>query len=132
MGFSVNTMYCFCMDQYKLSLFEISDPCEKEEPTGDVTTCCKTDTNCFESTKEHTDCTKHETKYVKADLKFIEIQKIEFPKMPVLDLAVAASNNYYHRNHFIFLSYIQPLLADRAPPQYYGRKLLNFIQVYRC
>ena len=136
MGFSVNTMYCFCLGQYKVSLFEIDDTCKKEEPIdsemANMPPCCQKAIACHEPVKEHKDCTKQEKKYIKADLKFLEFQKTELPKAPVFDVLVSFHHNFYFTSKIAFLSEIQPLVADRAPPQYYGRKLLNFIQVYRC
>ena len=136
MGFSVNTMYCFCLGQYKASLFEIDETCKKEETIDtEIATmppCCQKAMACHEPSKEHKDCTKHDKKYVKADLKFLEFQKTELPKAPVFDVLVSFHHNHNFTSKITFLSDIQPLVADRAPPQYYGRKLLNFIQVYRC
>ena len=136
MGFSVNTMYCLCMDQYKASLFEIDDTCKEEESNAhemaQLPPCCQKAMTCHEPIKEHKDCSKHDKKYVKADLKFLEFQKNELPKAPVFDVLVSFDYNFYFTSKITFLSDIQPLVADRAPPQYYGRKLLNFIQVYRC
>lgn len=75
-------------------------------------------------------CTKKTTKFVKADLKFLEFKKMELPNIafeavletpffPIFSTKTAA--NYA----------ALPTLVDRAPPQYFGRWLLNFIQVYR-
>ena len=136
MGFSVNTMYCLCLGQYEVSLFEIDDNCEKEKPIdaelATMPPCCQKAMTCPEPVKEHKDCSKHDKKYVKADLKFLEFQKTELPKAPVFDLLVSLHHKFNFTSKITFLSEIQPLVADRAPPQYYGRKLLNFIQVYRC
>ncbi len=124
------------MGQYKVSLFEIDDTCKKEETLNSeiakMPPCCQKAMACHEPINEHKGCTKHEKKYVKADLKFLEFQKIELPKAPVFDVLVSFQHNFYFTSKIAFLSDIQPLVADRAPPQYYGRKLLNFIQVYRC
>ncbi len=136
MGFSVNTMYCLCMGQYRVSLFEIDDKCKKEESIdseiAQLPPCCQKAMTCHEPVKQHKDCSKHDKKYVKADLKFLEFQKNELLKAPVLDVLVSFHHNFSFTSKITFLSEIQPLVADRAPPQYYGRKLLNFIQVYRC
>ena len=136
MGFSVNTMYCFCLGQYEISLFEIHDKCKKEESVdseiAQLPPCCQKAMTCHEPVKQHKDCSKHEKKYVNADLKFLEFQKNELPKAPIFDVLVSFQHNFYFTSKVTFLSDIQPLVADRAPPQYYGRKLLNFIQVYRC
>ena len=136
MGFSVNTMYCLCMGQYKASLFEIDDTCKKEEilnpEIAKMPPCCQKAMACHEPVKEHKGCTKHEKKYVKADLKFLEFQKNQLPKATVFDVLVSFNHTFDFTSKITFLSDIQPLIADRAPPQYYGRKLLNFIQVYRC
>lgn len=136
MGFSVNTMYCLCLGQYEVSLFKIDDKCKKEETVdieiANMPPCCQKVMTCHEPVKEHKDCSKHEKKYVKADLKFLEFQKTELPKAPVFDVLVSFYHNFYLTSKITFLSEIQPLVADRAPPQYYGRKLLNFIQIYRC
>lgn len=138
MGFSINTMYCFCIGEYEVSLFEIEHDCEKEVITLDpeiakLPPCCqKAMLACHKPSQEHQGCTKHEKKYLKADLKFLEYKKNELPKSPDLELIAFIPHHFYTSPKVSFLSEIQPIIADRAPPQYYGRKLLNFIQVYRC
>lgn len=137
MGFSINTMYCFCMGEYEVSLFEIDHTCQKEEPLdpeiAKLPPCCqKAMLACHKPTKEHQGCEKHEKKYLKADLKFLEFSKNELPKPPFFAIQPSYQYPFFTTSKVSFISEIQPKIADRAPPQYYGRKLLNFIQVYRC
>ncbi len=137
MGFSINTMYCFCMGEYEVSLFEINHQCQKEEQLNPemakLPPCCqKMMLACQKTAKKHKGCEKHEKKYLKADLKFLEFSKNELSKAPVFDIQPSLQNSFYTSSKVTFISEIQPKIADRAPPQYYGRKLLNFIQVYRC
>ena len=125
------------MGEYEVSLFEIDHKCEKEElidpEIAKLSPCCqKAMLACHKPTKEHKGCAKHEKKYLKADLKFLEFSKNEMPKAPVFDIQPSIQHSFYTSSRVYFISEIQPIIADRAPPQYYGRKLLNFIQVYRC
>jgi hypothetical protein len=139
MGFSINTMYCLCMGQYEVSLFEIDHKCDKEEEKPDpaiakMHPCCQKammEKACKEK-KEHKGCTQHEKKYVKADLKFTEFHKTEMPKVPTFEALPVCFHTIPVYLKVAFISEIQPILAYRPPPQYHGRKLLNFIQVYRC
>jgi hypothetical protein len=138
MGFSVNTLYCFCMNQYQASLFNIEHTCKNavdhddDEDLKDMPPCCKKALAC-EKAKKHEEggCTKKEKKFFKADLKYLEIKKLELVDiqwvMPILSKIntsfISTKPSIVHQ-----LSY----LNYRPPPQYFGRNLLNFIQVYRC
>jgi hypothetical protein len=135
MGFSVNTLYCYCMGQYEVSFFDIEHHCNKKHSKGNkdddfiktLPPCCQ---KAMEKAENKDDCTKHEKKYFKADLKFLEFQKTELPQ----PLFVIIEKHFFNNYHYAF-SEIQnpkPEIPTRPPPQYYGRFLLNFIQVYRC
>ena len=139
MGFSINTMYCLCMGQYEVSLFEIDHKCTKEEEKLDseiakMHPCCQKAmlAKAGKEKKEHKGCTQHEKKYVKADLKFTELHKTEMLKVATFEALPVCFHTIPVFSKVAFISEIQPILAYRPPPQYYGRKLLNFIQVYRC
>ena len=133
-------MYCLCMGQYEASLFEIDHKCDKEEEKIDpeiakMHPCCQKAMMakaCHKEKKEHKGCTKHDKKYFKADLKFLEFDKNKMPKSPIVEAELVHFEPFTFRSKVNFISEIQPLVAYRPPPQYYGRKLLNFIQVYRC
>lgn len=148
MGFSVNTLYCFCMDKFQASLFNIDHHCEgnhqentfaADEALDDLPPCCKKAMACHKTTEEKDDCTKRDTKHVKADLHFLEIQKEEIADIQWVisddvPQIVVFSAPYFYRNNLYFSS-----ILTRPPPQYlpvrmvgFGRNLLNFIQVYRC
>lgn len=138
MGFSVNTLYCFCMNQYEASLFNIEHTCKNavnhddNEDLKDLSPCCKKALAC-EKVKKHEEggCTKKEKKFFKANLKYLEIKKVELVDiqwvMPI-----------FSKINTLFVSTIPHIVNQksyvnyRPPPQYFGRNLLNFIQVYRC
>lgn len=125
------------MGEYEVSLFEIDHTCQKEEildpEIAKLPHCCQKATlACHKPAKEHKGCAKQEKKYLKADLKFLEFSKNELPKATAFDIQPTLRHLFYTTSKISFVSEIQPKIADRAPPQYYGRKLLNFIQVYRC
>ena len=140
MGFSVNTLYCYCLGQSEASIFEIKHHCtqknDEEKAFEKLPPCCKkmAMAKCCSSEKKHSeghDCTKKDKKYVKADLKFLEIFK---EKQPVLDVFVvkqAVLPTVYAFTPAKIES-LQSKIPTRPPPQYFGRWLLNFIQVYRC
>ena len=141
MGFSVNTLYCYCMGQYEMSLFNIEHHCNKqhnrtEEDDDFIKTlppCCQKARTCSkkEATKDH--CTKREKKFFKADLKFLEFQKTELPQ-PIFVVVenLVFSNNQYNRFAFSEIQNPKPEIPISPPPPYFGRFLLIFIQVYRC
>ena len=138
MGFSVNTLYCYCMGQYEMSLFDIQHHCDKphkkaKEDNDFIKTlpsCCQKAKACFkkEATKE--DCTKREKKFFKADLKFLEFQKTELPQPIFVVVEKPLFNNYFFSYSEILNQ--KPEIPTRPPPQYFGRFLLNFLQVYCC
>jgi hypothetical protein len=136
-GFSVHTTYCFCMNQYETSLFETAHACKKtheaDASTAHLHDCCKKALalkKAKECSEKKDGCTKTTTKFVKADLKFLEFKKTEFPKIAfvsaLLPTIAPVFFSEYLSNYLTF-----PIIADRAPPHLYGRQLLNFIQVYR-
>lgn len=143
-GFSLHTTYCFCMNQYDISLFETTHACKKQTQedaaTANLHPCCKRalalkkakqcTENADNCAKKQGDCTHKTTKFVKADLEFLEFKKTELPKIAyiaVLNKAITAVFSPKTLSNYAAF----PKIADRAPPQYYGRRLLNFIQVYR-
>jgi hypothetical protein len=136
-GFSLHTTYCFCMNQYETSLFTTEHACQKSHDNDadmvGLHACCKKALalkKAKECGEKQGGCTKKTTKFVKADLKFLEFKKTELPniafeailKTPFFPIfSPKTATNYADF----------PILVDRAPPQYFGRWLLNFIQVYR-
>jgi hypothetical protein len=136
-GFSVHTTYCFCLNQYETSLFETAHACpkihEEDASTAHLHPCCKR-ALALKKAKEGCDkkegCTQKTTKFVKADLKSLEFKKTALPKIVfikvLVPILIPAFTQKYTSNYLSI-----PLIADRAPPQYFGRQLLNFIQVYR-
>ena len=137
MGFSVNTLYCYCTGQYETSLANIEHHCTKIQEDEDLSKlhpCCRKArlAACEKMKKEHDekDCTKREKKFCKADLKFLEITKTEVPQPSFVWVkSLKITPTYFS------IAKIQNLKSEiptRPPPQYFGRFLLNFIQVYRC
>lgn len=147
MGVSVNTLYCFCTGESQASLFEINHECEKkpsestdnsELPEGfyNMPSCCQKaikDAACAKK-KEHNehDCTKKTKKHLKADLKFLEIKKTELPTIELFAVEYSTPFPEYFSQNFDITSQELETLPRPPPPQYWGRKWLNFIQVYRC
>ncbi len=143
MGVSVNSMYCFCTGETKISLVEIIDECDKKPsesnalPEGfyNMPPCCqnyiKKEVRSKIGHNEH-DCTKKLKKLIKADLKFLEIKKTELPNIELLAILPSASFPEIFGSHFDRKNLQSETLPRPPPPQYFGRKLLNFLQVYRC
>ncbi len=137
MGFSVNTLYCYCMGQYEMSLFDIQHHCNKphnkakkdDDFIKTLSPCCQKARACSKKEASKEDCTKREKKFFKADLKFLEFQKTELSQ-PLFVVEKPVFNNY----SFSYSEILNPKskIPTRPPPQYFGRFLLNFIQVYRC
>ena len=136
-GFSVHTTYCFCLNQYETSLFETAHACPKTHEDEATTTplhpCCKRALalkNAKEGNEKKESCTKKTIKFVKVELKSLELKKTALPKIVFIKVLVPTFIPIFTQKHISnYLSI--PLIADRAPPQYFGRQLLNFIQVYR-
>lgn len=121
MGFSINTLYCICTGQYRVSFVEKED-------------CCKVKTeknNCFNNTC--TDgCTKNKkTEFVKADLKYLETTKDN--DLPHFDMVADATTIDFAFDNGNFQKILTTPVEypTQPPPKFYGRFLLNFIQVYR-
>jgi hypothetical protein len=136
-GFSLHTTYCFCMNQYETSLFIKAHACpkthEKEAATAHLHSCCKKALALKKAQacgEKQDGCTQKTTTFVKANLKFLEFKKTELPKITFISvfepMFAPAFAQKQVNNYASF-----PIVADRAPPQYSGRQLLNFIQVYR-
>ena len=143
MGLSVNTVYCLCTGETKISLVDIEDNCDKEPseseslPEGfhNLSPCCQNaikKETCSKIGKNDHDCTKKTKKIFKADLKFLEIKKTELPTIELLAVSASASFPKVFVPIFDRLNLQSEALPRPPPPQYFGRKLLNFIQVYRC
>jgi hypothetical protein len=145
MGVSVNSLYCFCTGESQVSLFEINHVCDKKpsesaeclalpEGFSDLHPCCQKaiiEANAKKAHDNH-DCTKKTKKRLKADLKFLEIKKTE---LPTLELFADASDFSFPKviSEKKDLAHLHSETLPRPPPpQYWGRKWLNFIQVYRC
>jgi hypothetical protein len=126
------------MGQYEVSLFEIEHHCNKKHNKDDenedsiksLPICCQKALVKAKKADSKDDCSKHEKKYVKANLKFLEFQKTELPQPKFVIIEKPVFNKY----NFLVATIHNPqsTIPTRPPPQYFGRFLLNFIQVYRC
>ncbi len=143
MGLSVNTVFCLCTGETKISFIDLDDNCDKKPsesislPEGfyNLPLCCQNAIKkeaCSKIGKNDHDCTKKTKKIFKADLKFLEIKKTELPTIELLAVAPLASFPKTFMPTFDRLNLQSEALPRPPPPQYFGRKLLNFIQVYRC
>ena len=136
-GFSLHTTYCFCMNQYETSLFETAHACKKthedDASTAHLHPCCKKALALKKAQacgEKQDGCTKKTTTFVKADLKFLEFKKTKLPEIAFIRVSLPTFLPvFYQKTLSNYAS--TPIVADRAPPQYFGRQLLNFIQVYR-
>jgi hypothetical protein len=139
MGFSVNTLYCFCMNQYEASLFNIEHTCknavshEDDEALKEMPPCCKKAMACAKE-KQHAEsgCTKKEKKFFKANLKYLEIKKPELVDIQWVKTDVRCLMCDVRTLYTSYIVHQTSYINYRPPPQYFGRHLLNFIQVYRC
>ncbi len=143
MGVSANSVYCFCTGETKISLVEIEDDCDKKPsestplPEGfyNMPPCCQEalmKLTCTKVGQNDQDCTKKTKKLFKADLKFLEIKKTELPNIELLAVAHMTFFPELFTPKFDRKNLQSETLPRPPPPQYFGRKLLNFIQVYRC
>ena len=143
MGVSVNSVYCFCTGKTEISFVESEHKCDKEPsastplPEGfyDLPSCCQkaiSKAACSKAGQNNQDCTKKTKKYVKADLKFLEIKKTELPTIELIAVVSSVSFPTTFSPKFDLINLQTKTLPRPPPPQYWGRKLLNFIQVYRC
>jgi hypothetical protein len=125
------------MNQYETSLFETTHACKKthedDASTANLHPCCKKALalkKAKECGENQRGCTKTTIKFVKADLKCLEFKKTELPKITFLSDLQPRFVPVFSQKHLSNYASISRV-ADRAPPQYFGRQLLNFIQVYR-
>ena len=143
MGVSVNTLYCFCTGESQASLFEIDHVCQKKPsastplPEGfyDLPPCCQKaikEKTCAKDVHKDQDCTKKTKKLLKADLKFLEIKKTELPTIELFAVEPSPSFPEIFIQKQDLRNLHSEILPRPPPPQYWGRKWLNFIQVYRC
>ena len=143
MGVSVNSVYCLCTGETKISLVEIEDDCDKKPsestplPEGfyNLSACCqKAIIKEAYAKMDHNDqdCTKKTKKLFKADLKFLEIKKTELLGIELLAVVPTVPFSTTFSPKFDLINLQTEALPRPPPPQYWGRKLLNFIQVYRC
>jgi hypothetical protein len=144
MGFNMHLLYCYCTGESEVGFFEIEHHCTAAhgDETGLAThpkfknlpACCKKALTCHnpeKGKKDKHDCTKKTRKYLKADLKYLEVKKTELPKLELLAILYTPNKPNYTAQTPLILNY-KFSIPRKPPPQYYGRKLLNFIQVYRC
>jgi hypothetical protein len=125
------------MNQYDTSLFEKAHTCPKthedEAATAPLHPCCKKALALKKAQacgEKQDGCTKKTTTFVKADLKFLEFKKTELPKIAFISVwDPTFAPVFAQKQGDNYASF--PMVADSAPPQYSGRQLLNFIQVYR-
>jgi hypothetical protein len=139
MGFNLHTLYCYCTGEQELSLFDIEHECPKKHAEEDaflkkLPPCCQKAMACHKvknAEKDH-DCTQKGNKFIKADLKFLEIEKVKLPKFNLKAIVWAQPKIEFSTRPFSILNSQFPIPIVNPPPQYFGRQLLNFIQVYRC
>ena len=140
-GFSLHTTYCFCMNQSETSLFETTHACKKQHEDATVTTaetahlhpCCKralAEKKAQECAEKQGGCTKTTIKFVKADLKCLEFKKTDLPEITFISVPAHPFIAVFSPKTLSNYAAI-PKIIDDGPPQYSGRQLLNFIQVYR-
>jgi hypothetical protein len=143
-GFSINWLYCYCKGNMTISLFEPTDDCEKEnknhakccksitceKEVQHVKPCCKK----FEELKQQAKpCKEKGKKYFKADLKYFfaenEIQK----QCCVEDYIYVATPISFTFSSPLDVKKITLSQPTHAPPlRPFGRKMLAFVQNFRC
>jgi hypothetical protein len=133
------------MNQYETSLFETSHACQKQHEdaaekteltaaeTAHLHPCCKRALALKKAqacADKQGNCTQKTVKFVKADLKFLEFKQTPLPKIAFIAVVPMPFFSVFSPKT---LPNYPPItqIADDAPPQYAGRALLNFIQVYR-
>ena len=140
-GFSLHTTYCFCINQSETSLFETTHACKKQHEDDAVTTaetahlhpCCKralAEKKARECAEKQGGCTKTTVKFVKADLKCLEFKKTDLPEITFISVSAHPSIAVFSPKTLSNYAVLSKII-DNGPPQYSGRQLLNFIQVYR-
>ena len=125
------------MNQYETSLFETAHACKKQHEDAAQTThlhpCCKralAEKKARECAEKQGGCTKTTIKFVKADLKYLEFKKTDLPEIKFISVSAHLSTAVFSLKTLSNYAAILQII-DSRPPQYSGRRLLNFIQVYR-
>ncbi len=130
-GFNMHLLYCFCKEEWKVSLFELKDSCsvEKQSKTKD---CCKSHKGCSakneQSEFQKTPCESTSVQFVKISDKFLSSKEAGKEISPFTDhYCPIPSSGEFSAVH-------NPPLTDlnKAPPVPYGRTLLTFLQLMRC
>lgn len=132
-GLNLHLLYCFCKEEWKVSLFELEDSCTKAmQRTMDQ--CCKSHDGCAAKGNfaeiQKSPCQSSSVEYVKIDDKFIpgkSFSSLLFKSFFAPDALIPAPS-YPDLNHCY-----QSTELNKAPPLlHYGRLLLTFIQIMIC
>jgi hypothetical protein len=136
-GVSIHQVYCYCVGETTVSLFEAEDACHMEDVAALADNCCKrpekpVEKSCCEKPAEKNDgCTKKTTTVVKLKAEY-EVSHHDFKKLDVgkyfLEAAVfpfppiwAPKVSKTASSHF-----------DRPPPPVSGRMKCVRQGVFRC
>lgn len=131
-GFNMHLLYCFCKEEWKVSLFEPDDNCTTQKETNSKT-CCSKNKGCSVNTDlaefHKTPCESTSVQFVKISDKFLPSKDIGTDILPdftaiLSHLAISAV--------FVSAQDLSPSDHNKAPPLPYGRTLLTFLQLMLC
>ena len=131
-GFNMHLLYCFCKEEWKVSLFEPDDTCTALKETNSKP-CCSKNKGCSVNTDptefQKTPCESTSVQFVKISDKFLPSKDVSTDILPdftaiLSQLAISAI--------FVSAQDLSPSDHNKAPPLPYGRTLLTFLQLMLC
>lgn len=130
-GFNVHVLYCFCREEWKVSLFDVETKCDATAASKTSDDCCLSHSGCNRNLPvtafQKPPCESTSVEFVKMDDKFTESTPKWDPQ-----ISFTAENLVHQPFSFPlygdFLTYTQ----NKAPPTPYGRDLLSRIQILTC
>jgi hypothetical protein len=136
-GVSIHQVYCYCVGQTTVSLFEAEDACHMEDFAALADNCCKMPEKpvekacCEKPTEKNDGCTKKTTTVLKLKVEY-EVSHHDLKKLD-------AGKYFFHAeipaSPFTWAPAVQkaaPSYFDRPPPPVSGRMICVRNGVFRC
>lgn len=137
-GFSMNLGWCYCSNQKHISVFVPTECCSHDAATEKISSCCSSSIESISESCSQISSGNHcdfELKYVQSDINFNTSPSFDLPLFQLLFLNDWQGLNSLTRESYqiVFSPFVSNINGNKAPPiLLFGKKLLQFIQVYRC
>jgi hypothetical protein len=136
-GVGIALGWCHCTDKAVASIFIPLECCQHQAIQQAKDACCSKTTVAINHGKTSVSaqkCCDTVYKYTTADINFTSWVDVEFPSINWVTGAVALVDSYKTTwaHSWVPKSLVGKANANKAPPKLFGKKLLQFIQIYRC